>query len=199
MKELAALGVKTIGDLNGIPDSVIRKKFGQHGLRLHLLAQGIDDRAVVTGAPAKSVGHEETFPDDVCDSDAACKEVLGLAVRVARRLRRHSCKAKSLTLKVRYSDFTTITRSQQLASPTDDGHELFRHAQGLIKKTDIGSRPVRLLGLQTAIAGTESGFRQQSLFTNTEQQKKEKLNKALDDIADKYGELSIVPGTLLKR
>ncbi len=199
-KRLAGLGVRTIGELSRVPRDVLEKRFGKHGTHLHLLSRGIDDRNVVTGREIKSVGHEDTYPEDILDPEALRRELLSLAIRVSRRLRSKGLEGRTVTLKVKYSDFVQVTRSQSLEKSTDDGAEIFRHVCRLLEKTDAGRRPVRLLGISLSNLKDPEGSWQPGLFDKaSEPLKQQRLNRVLDRIHGKFGEDSVVPGTLLKK
>ena len=129
------------------------KKFGKHGLKMHLLSLGIDDRDVMPMQEAKSVGHEETFLQDITELDAAKKELLALSGKVARRMRGQGVTGKTITLKVKYSDFVQITRSKTLTEPTEDGSLIYLTACRLLEKTEVGKRSTRLLGVSLSQLG----------------------------------------------
>jgi len=161
---------------------------------------GIDERNVVPDQEVKSIGREETYPKDIIKIDVIKKELLSLATRVARRLRRKSYAGKVLTLKVKYHNFVQITRSITLKEATDDGKEIFRNCCALLKKTEAGERAVRLLGISLSTLEIPGENRQQYLFDEgVVFQTSEKVNRALDTIQEKFGEDAIVPGTLLKK
>src|SRR3990170_7147846 len=143
---LHRMGVKTIGDLASVPAENLKKRFGKHGLHLHRLANGIDDREVEPEHEVKSIGHEDTYDEDIRDRESIEKELLSLAHRVSSRMRRKGFRGRTVTLKVKYRDFTQITRAATLPSPTDDGATIYRTVLPLLKKTEAGRRPVRLLG-----------------------------------------------------
>ena len=198
-ERLERLGVRTIGDLSRIPGKTLERKFGKHGTHLHLLSQGVDDREVETSRPIRSIGHEDTYPQDILDMECIHKELLSLAIRVSRRLRYKEVEGRTLTLKVKYDDFVQITRSLTLESATDDGAEIFRNICLLLDKTDAGSRPVRLLGISVSNLKSPESYMQPSLFEKErEEKKKKKLNQALDRISEKFGEDSVLPATLMK-
>lgn len=198
-RTLAHLGVTTIGELARMPRELLESRLGRHGLHLYLLAQGVDERGVETERRAKSIGHEETFREDILDMAMVRKVILSLATKVARRLRGQGLLGKTVTLKVKYHDFVQITRSVTLKKATDDGREIFQSCCDLLVKTEVGKRPVRLFGIslsQLEIAGEE---RQLALFQETrETPKRQRLNRALDAISEKFGDEAIVPGTLLE-
>jgi len=198
-KVFAALGVKTIGDLKHIPVDILTAKLGKNGLHLHLLSQGIDEREVETEGEVKSVGQEETFAEDVIDEEIAKREILFLTTKVGRRLRKEGLRGKTIILKVKYHDFAQITRSIRLSEPTDDGGEIAKHCYFLLKKTEAGTRPIRLLGISVSQL-TSSIAQQLSIFPqNPGAEKTTRLNKAMDAIQEKFGEGAILPGTLLQK
>ena len=196
---LSHLGVKTIGDLGRLPSELLVRRLGKQGIHLHLLAQGIDDREVETERGVKSIGHEETYAADIRDMAVVRKELLSLATKVARRLRRHGFAGKTITLKVKYHDFKQITRSVTLAETTDDGREIFQSCCELLGKTEVGKRPVRLFGVSLSQLSLPDKEKQLALFDEIEGgQKKKRLNEALDTISEKFGDEGIVPGTVLE-
>ena len=118
---------------------------------------------------------------------------------MARRLRREQVTGRTITLKVKYSDFVQVTRSKTLSISTDDGPEIYSTVCRLLEKTEVGKRPVRLLGIslsQLTVLGSET---QLGLFNHDgASQKRKELHTALDSLHEKFGEKSIRPGTLLK-
>ena len=196
---LARLNIHTFKDLSSMPVKVLEKAFGKHGVKMHALSMGVDDRDVVPGHDVKSIGHEETFAEDIIDPDSAKKELLSLADRVARRMRREGLEGRTVTLKVKYNDFKRVTRSTTLQDRTDDGQEIYSTACSLMEKTAVGKRPVRLLGISISHFSAESEA-QLSLFVGRENPgSKKELHAALDSIEEKFGDKGIRPGTLLKR
>jgi len=211
---LHRMGVKTIGDLASVPAENLKKRFGKHGLHLHRLANGIDDREVEPEHEVKSIGHEDTYDEDIRDREAIGKELLSLAHRVSSRLRRKGFRGRTVTLKVKYHDFTQVTRAATLPSPTDDGATIYRTVIPLLKKTEAGRRPVRLLGISVSHFGEKRFPREEwgqiPLFgqrpeprppssrgtTARDPARTAKLNEAVDRIREKYGERGIRPGTL---
>ena len=120
-KELARLGINTVEQLRQVPEEWLVRKFGKMGRQLFLLARGIDDRPVEWEWEAKSLGAENTFPADLFDVKVLEAELLRLAMQVGRRLRQGDLSFRTLTLKARYPDFTTLTRSKTKSSwPRDD-------------------------------------------------------------------------------
>jgi DNA polymerase-4 len=146
-RRLATLGVETVGDLAAIPeDTLVRTLGNASGHHLHALAWNRDERPVVPDQDVKSIGHEQTFPTDLHDHAALEHQLVGLADGVASRLRAAHAAARTVQLKVRFGDFTTITRSRTLAQPTDLAADVGRVARELLGSLEVG-RGVRLLGI----------------------------------------------------
>ena len=196
-KALARLNIHTFKDLRLFRPDFLERKFGKNGPRMHLLAMGMDERNVETEHEIKSVGHERTFMHDIMDSGDAKKALLGLATQVARRMRRKKMTGKTVSLKVKYYDFKQITRAKTLAEFTDDGLEIYGAACDLLQKTQVGKRPVRLLGISLSQLSFVHAVGQLSLFGDDQSsQKRKELNMALDSIAEKHGDKSVRPATL---
>lgn len=195
---LARIGIRTFQDLSRLSVDFLEKKFGKYGPKMHELSMGIDDRDVITHQEVKSIGHEETFSEDILDIHLAQKELLTLARKVARRLRDEGVKGKTITLKTKYNDFVLITRSSTLHKTTDDGTILYKTACELLKKTETGKRPVRLLGISVSQLSMHGSNEQLSLFSSIKTDKKRKdLNITLDSLQDRFGEDIVRPGTLI--
>jgi DNA polymerase-4 len=199
-KALARIGIHTFKDLRLASVEVLEKEFGKHGRHMHQLSLGIDPRDVVTLHDIKSIGHEDTYSKDILDLEPAKRELLSLANRVARRMRRKGLEGKTITLKVKYSDFKLITRSVTLHHYTNDSADMFSNVCSLLEKTAVGKRPVRLLGISLSnLADTDSG-RQLSLFHQGEpHQKRKELNKTADSIFEKFGNRGIRLGSLIEK
>jgi len=194
---LARLGIHTFRDLSRISVEVLERKFGKYGPKMHELSMGIDEREVITHQAAKSVGNEETFDVDIRAVDAAKRELLALAGKVARRLRHEGVTGKTITLKVKYGDFVLITRSETMNKFTNDGAVIYQTACELLQKTETGKKPVRLLGISVSQLSTRGGEEQLSLFGSSESVRKRKsLNTTLDSLQDRFGEDMVRPGTL---
>ncbi|PPF85270.1 DNA polymerase IV [Subtercola sp. Z020] len=145
---LTRLGIRTVGDLAATPLQTLVSRVGEaSGTKLYSLANGIDGRAVVTSRVEKSVGHEMTFEFDVGDARQIRLELLRQSDQVAVRLRRAGLAAKTVSLKLRYSDFSTITRSRTLAEPTDLAQTISDAARDLFDAVGITQR-VRLIGVR---------------------------------------------------
>lgn len=197
---LARLDVRTFKDLRQVSVEILEKTFGKQGTAMHRLAMGIDERDVEPEREAKSIGHEETFIKDILDPDQARKEILSLANRVARRMRRHGVRGNAVSLKVKYADFKQITRAIKLPEPVDDSAEIYATACRLLKKTEAGKRPIRLIGISLSQLSSPEEEAQLLLFGQDKTSLKRKgLNLALDSICEKFGEESIRPATLISK
>jgi DNA polymerase-4 len=146
-EKLAEMGVATVGDLGGLAEEMLRDRFGRNGVAMARMARGDDDRPVVTEHEIKSVSQETTFSRDLVASDALRQQLWKLSQGVGRRLERKGLAATTVAVKLRYSDFTTLTRQMRLAVPTDDEREIYRAALALLRRAWQRGRPVRLLGV----------------------------------------------------
>jgi DNA polymerase-4 len=145
-KKLRARGIERLVDVRATDPVVLREAVGSLSDWLRQLAQGIDERPVVPNRETKSSGSENTYPEDLTDLNQIREEIVEMAAHVVSWLARKSFLARTVTIKVRYDDFTTITRSHT-APPTRDSDALVARAVQLLDKTDAGRRPVRLLGV----------------------------------------------------
>jgi DNA polymerase-4 len=199
-KALARIGIHTFKDLRLASVEVLEKEFGKHGRHMHQLSLGIDPRDVVTLHDIKSIGHEDTYSKDILDLEPAKRELLSLANRVARRMRRKGLEGKTITLKVKYSDFKLITRSVTLHHYTNDSADIYSNVCSLLEKTAVGKRPVRLLGISLSNLADIGSGRQLSLFHQGEpHQKRKELNKTADSIFEKFGNRGIRLGSLIEK
>ncbi|MCA9297843.1 MAG: DNA polymerase IV [Phycisphaerales bacterium] len=192
-RALAKLGVRTLEDLRRTPRDVLRDRLGDYGETLHDRAHGIDDRPVVPDREAKSISHECTFHEDLDDPDLVEGVILDHAQRVATRLRAHERHASTVSLKIRFGDFQTITRARTIDATRRTDH-LARTALDLFRTwtRSEGFRPVRLIGVQA------SGFDhapQGMLFGIDEDRRQHALDHAADEILRKFGKGAITRGT----
>jgi DNA polymerase IV len=165
LARLERFGVETIGDLAALPEASLVDALGKaHGAQLHALAQGRDDRPVEADRETKSIGQEETFPRDVADREALQREVRRMAERVGSRLREHHLAGRTVTIKVRFPDFRTITRSATLPEAFDLTAQIAALALGLLDKVDV-TGGIRLLGV-TVSNLTGGAATQGSLFAD---------------------------------
>ena len=192
---LARLGVVTIGDLATMDPERLDRRLGTHGHDLQRLARGIDEREVVAGtAEAKSIGQEHTFDHDTADSERLRAMLLSLADGVARRLRKHGLKARTLTLKYRDETFRTKTHARTLAGGVDSGDDIFDVVQDLYGEVHRGRR-VRLLGIYTS--HFKSNSPQLELFP--EDDAPSPADRLRDEVARRFGAGSLTRASLLGR
>ncbi|MDX1631211.1 MAG: DNA polymerase IV [Thermoanaerobaculia bacterium] len=146
-EKLLQLGVETVAELRRKPLRLLRGQLGSHGETLYRFARGEDDRPVRTERVRKSLSKERTYAEDLHRVEAMEEELNRLAEKVSEGLERRELQARTITIKVRYSDFTTITRSRTLAFPISDRAGIAFHARELLQETEVRERPVRLLGV----------------------------------------------------
>jgi DNA polymerase-4 len=189
---LSKIGVKTIGDLRQTPRQLLGQWFGaEHADHLIRLANGQDDHPVADDREAKSIGQEQTFGVDVEDAHEVRGVLLQQCEQVGRRLRKHGVAAQTVTVKIRYGDFETITRAATLPEPTDLTDDLWHAGRAIFDRWASASfRPVRLIGI-TASKLTPAGQVQHSLFADPQREKKQALDRTLDTIAGKFGKRAI--------
>ena len=193
---LGRLGVRTVGDLGRTPVGVLARLMGeQHARDLHDLARGMDDRTVVPYEAPKSVSHEETFDRDLDDQRELLREVLSLSQRVAARLREDGFRARTVTLKIRLANFTTLTRSRTLASASDVAADLYQVVGELFAALPGARRRVRLLGV--AATGLVQAGEEQLVMLRSERWGD--VERAVDRIDRRFGRGSAVPAALLDR
>ena len=192
---LTGMGIATIGQLQGIPHATLVRRFGEHGRHLHDLAFGRDDRPVEPSTPAKSIGAETTFGVDCRDPERLRRTLRGHAERVARQLREEHLAAARVTLKLRYADFRTLTRSHT-GDPTQDGLDLYRRASTLLDREAV-SEPVRLIGLSTSSLGP-AGQGQLPLLDPVAL-RRERLGTVVDRLTARFGDGTVGPASLLPR
>ncbi|RZS82932.1 DNA polymerase-4 [Motilibacter rhizosphaerae] len=146
---LQRLGLQTVGELAHVPVETLRRALGPTaGPHLHALAWGRDQRPVVASEPERSTGAEETFGHDVDDPDVIVRELLRLSTRTAERLRATGTAGRTVVLKVRFADFTTITRSRTLKESTDVAQEVYSTARGLYEALGLQRARIRLVGVR---------------------------------------------------
>ena len=151
-----SMGIRCGADLKKLDLPLLLSLFGKTGEYYYKIVRGDDDRPVEINGERKSVGKENTFPRDLSNQRRIRLEIRELAAQVASRMQRRHLAGKTVTLKVRYSDFQTITRAKSLRTPVDRAGSIATVALQLLKKTEAGIRPVRLLGVTVSNFCTES-------------------------------------------
>jgi DNA polymerase-4 len=194
-KVFEKLGIRTIRQLRQCPLDVLQARFGSSGVHLWNLAHGQDDRPVVPEREAKSISHETTFEHDIADMKVLRAWLVDLSEQVGCRLRRHGLRSRTVQLKVRFADFSLITRSQTLPEPTDTTDELWRTADELLcQRLPAEHLPVRLLGMGVSCLD-DTGLIQGMLFDQAERQKQSRLDAVADEIKDRFGAGAIRRGS----
>jgi len=187
--ELASLGIHRIHDVLQHPRIFWQDRFGKRGLILFDRANGFDPTPVTPGSEAKSCSAENTFDRDTKDTDYLAKWLLMQADRVGRELRGIGKKGMTVTLKLKYSDFSSQTRSHTLAEPTDLTAEIYATALKLLHSQKI-SRELRLIGV--SVSNFRTPQRQLSLFPDEQREKASRIDHTLDHIRQRFGITSIV-------
>jgi DNA polymerase-4 len=193
-KAFQKLGITTIGQLRQLPLAILESHFGKSGRHFWQLANGIDDRRVIPDREAKSISHETTFAEDIGQLEVLREWLMEQTEQVARRLRRHQLVGRTVQLKIRFQDFSTITRSQTLREPTNITQEIWQAAAKLLTSRLPARRgPVRLLGV--GVSGLESRSESQrdsrSLFDESGREKQEKLDAVTDKIQERFGSTAL--------
>jgi DNA polymerase-4 len=193
-QKLHEIGIRKVGDLARLDESFLRRRFGQWGLALAGKARGADagawfDTAFTAGDDPKSISHEHTFSEDTAVQDQIESTLTRLTEKVARRLREHSLHARTVHLKLRYSDFTTLTRAHTLPRATQLDHELISASRALFRQAWRHGAPVRLIGIGASGLDLEEG--QLALLDGERNERAHKALSAVDRIRDKFGESSV--------
>ena len=188
-----ALGVRLISDLRRLTVDDMKNQFGINSQHFWNLCRGIDSRAVVPDRHAKSISHETTFGTDIVDVEVLKTWIIELSDQVARRLRRYDIVGKTVNVKIRFSDFKTISRASTLAQPSNCSTELANIAADVLmsaiasdgnKKLNHG---IRLLGMGVSNLRHPAAKNQLLLFGQDDKEKQQRMDRASDEIKDKFG------------
>jgi DNA polymerase-4 len=190
-ERLDELGIKTIGDLAKRSESQLVRLFGKNGYDLAQRARGIDERPIVTSHEVKSISQETTFAKDIHDAKALERTVFQQSAGVGRRLRRNRLTGTTVKIKLRWSDFTTLTRQVTLEQATDQDGEIYQAAIALFYKAWPPGRPVRLLGV--GVSGLREPVRQLSLW-DADVEKNRQLQSAIDQLRQRFGQQIVLRG-----
>jgi DNA polymerase-4 len=186
-KALKSAGIDTIKQLREAPTQMLRDIFGEQVTHVLRLAHGDDDREVESVRDAKSISSEQTFATDISDENVLLDVLLSEVEDVAQRLRLSDLEAKTITLKLRYDDFRTVTRSSTFDHPTNVTRTLWQRAREVLLKWHSKSPgALRLLGFG-ASGLQKTGAGQRHLFPEPEDEKQKRLDKAFDQIRGKFG------------
>jgi DNA polymerase-4 len=168
------------------------------GTHLHTLAWGIDPRAVTPHEPEKSISAEETFNQDIDDPELIYAKLLHLADEVGTRVRSAGYVTRTIAIKVRFSDFTTVSRSRTLTSPTDVTQELYETARALYDSLGLERVRVRLVGVRAEGLRSADGAAQQLVLGAPAQGRRE-AEVAVDALRARFGAGAVLPGRLVER
>jgi len=196
---LAGLGLRTVGEIAAMPLPALARAVGDAGaVHLHALASGRDPRRVQPNEPDRSIGAEETFAEDVEDHDVVHRELLRLAERTAARLRSSGQLGRTVSIKIRFADFGTVTRARTLPGPSDAGREIYATARALYAGLQLDRARIRLVGvrvegilpagdapLQGELGEREHGWRD--------------ADRAVDRAVGRFGSGAVRPATLMSR
>jgi DNA polymerase-4 len=200
-KKLHEMGIERVGDLTRLEESDLEERFGKWGLALAGKARGQDaggwfDNEVGEDVDPKSISHEHTYNEDTANPERLQSTLMRLSEMVGRRLREGGYFARTIQLKLRYRDFTTLTRAHSLEQPTQLDTEIYEVARRLLLTNWKKNAAVRLLGVQAS--NFESGPSQIDLLEPTRQQRWQKALAAADHLRDRFGESSIGLATGMK-
>ncbi len=190
-------GIYQVEQLAKMPDLILENLMGKNGIKIKLLAQGIDESPVAPPSEAKSIGKETTFGSNITEKAVLLKELLKISQNVGYTARKEGYKGRTITLKIRFQDFVTITKSKTLENSTHLDDIIFKTIIELLDKVRNKKGGVRLLGvrLSNLISGKE---RKQLKFSKDKEDKLEQLTQSLDKIREKFGSKAITRASLLK-
>jgi DNA polymerase-4 len=191
------LGLRTVGDLAHTPVGTLTRALGPaSGHHLSALAWGRDERSVVPHEPDKSIGAENTFGTDVDDPAVIARELLRLSERTAARLRASAQVGRTVSIKVRFADFTTITRARTLPEATDVGRVVYETALALYSALGLERARIRLVGVRVEAVGDAAGAQHQLELGEREHGWRD-AEQAVDRAARRFGAGSVRPATLV--
>lgn len=194
--QLHALGIETVGQLANEPVDRLVKRMGEHGRSLHLLSRGIDDRPVEVTRDEKSISAEHTFAVDISDPAILEEELLRLSHKVGQRLRQHGRAANGVGLKIKYRDFSGITRSKALAAATDSSTKVGESALMLLRRLMPLAQPVRLLGVKAErLQDHELGLQ---FSLDPREEKAREAERIADQIGQKFPQSIVTPARFLR-
>lgn len=196
-EELHRLGLRTVADIAHTPLETLKRALGESaGVALYELAWARDYREVVPDAPEKSISAAETFSYDLEDREEIFRELLRLTERATHRLRKRELRSKTIGLKVRFSDFTTITRSKTVSLPINGTHEIYEIAKDLYIALKLDGARIRLLGISLENLSDESGAVEQLELGERELGWRE-AQAAIDRAINRFGHGSVIPARLI--
>jgi len=188
MEQMNRLGIQTLGDINLIPPAILKHKFGKLATRLLSFAKGIDPSRVNAEGPRKSISRESTLENDTSDITAIKRVILAHSQEVGRDLRKRNLLAANVTIKLKFSDFTEITRQHTLPLPISSSAAIYREALLIIGKTPI-TKKIRLLGVGVSSFSNPDMPVQMEMFENVEkkEEKWDRVDRTMDQIFERFG------------
>ena len=198
--QLTLMGIDTLGDVHKFSEKTVLEKLGKFGRRLIQLASGIDPTPVTPHSPHKSISTERTLSENTSDKKLLKQHLLKQSEEVARQLRKAGVRARTVTLKIKYADFTLVTRRTTLKTPTRSSKTIHQHAAKLLDAYKL-PQPLRLIGVGTSGFKSASIPVQMDLFDQVKEKSEnwEKVDRAMESIADKFGRDAIKRATLSKK
>ncbi len=190
-EKLSETGIYTIGEIAKQSEKEMIRRFGKHGRDLYRHARGIDNRPIVTERETKSISQETTFLRDISDDTKLEETLRALTQKVARRLRKAELAGKTVRLKLRWSNFETLTRQKTLSTMSDNEAEIFEAALSLLKKLHPSGKAVRLIGV--GVSGLGPPLRQLSFWEENVERSRE-VEKVLDELQERFGKNAIHRG-----
>ncbi len=196
-RQLELLSIRTLGDVQRLPEKTLVKHLGKFGQRLHALSSGTDHSAVTPHASHKSISSERTLAADTRDTKLLKRYLLRQSEDVAKQLRKAGVRAKTITIKIKDADFKQVTRRTTITIPTQSSKTIYRTAERLMDNFKI-TKKIRLIGVGTSGFSSVTASLQMGLFENNEDTKDEweKVDKTLDSIGKKFGKDVIGRATL---
>ena len=197
-QELVRLGLHLVGDIANTPLRTLVRALGQAtGAHLHALSWGRDERSVVPHEPDKSIGAEETFASDVDDPQVVRRELLRLCEKTAARLRAGGMAGRTVSIKVRFADFTTITRARTLREATDVAQDLYATARGLYDALGLDRARIRLVGVR--VEGlTDADTAPRQLVLGDREHGRREVEQAADRAVRRFGSGMVRPASLVR-
>ncbi|MBW6511519.1 MAG: DNA polymerase IV [Desulfuromonadaceae bacterium] len=193
--QLNRLGIFTCGELGRFPGAALRRKFGIIGPRLQRMGRGEDDAAVIPGTqaePIKTVGHGVTLAQDIDDPEEIHTQLLRLSEMVGRRARRYRVSGRTVTLTIRYADFTTFSIQDSSSEWINRSDEIYRRARGILDRTPL-CQPIRLLGIRLSGLQHQNG----QLQLLDEDRRRQLTTLAMDRVNERYGTAALTFGSIL--
>jgi DNA polymerase-4 len=190
-------GIYQVEQLAKMPDSILDNLLGKNGKKIKLLAQGIDESPVTPPSEAKSIGRETTFPTNITEKAILLKELLKISQAVGYTARKEGYKARTITLKIRFHNFTTFNKSKTSENSTHLDDIIFKTILELLDKVKLKKGGVRLLGIKLSNLTSGNEIKQLK-FSKDQEDKLEQLTQSLDEIREKFGSKAVTRASLLK-